>query len=71
LFVKLLLLPVFSAGISNLPCTVGLARSQDKKRNHSFAESLLNNFPEKHEELVIAHSLEAKTMTDAFAENKQ
>lgn len=50
---------------------MGLATSQDKKRNHSFAESLLNRFPEKYEELMIARSLEAKIMTDAFTEKKQ
>lgn len=45
---------VLLAGINSLPCTVGLAASQNKKRNYSFAESLLNRFPEKYEELVIA-----------------
>lgn len=71
LLFKLLILRVFSAGISNLPCTVRHAASQDKKRNHSFAESLLNMFPEKYEELVIACSLEAKSMSDVFTEKKQ
>lgn len=68
---KLLILLVFSARISNLPYPVGLANSQDKKRNHSFAESLLNRFPEKYEELMIACSLEAKIMAGAFTEKKQ
>lgn len=45
----------------HLACTVGLATSQDKKRNHSLAETLLNRFPEKYEELMIAHSLEARS----------
>lgn len=31
LLFKLLVLLVFSAGINNLPCTVGLAASQDKR----------------------------------------
>lgn len=47
-----------------------LATFQDKKRNHSFAESLLNRFPEKYEELVTAYALEEKIMIDAFTEQK-
>lgn len=68
---KLLILLVFSAVISNPPCTLGLATSQDKKRNHSFAESLLKSFTAKYEEPVIACSLEGKIMIDAFTEKKQ
>lgn len=67
---KLLIVLVFCAAISKLPCTVTLATFQDKKRNYSFAESLLNRFPEKYEELVTAHALEEKIMIDAFTEQK-
>lgn len=67
---KLLIVLVFSAAIRKLPCTVALATFQEKKINHSFAESLLNRFPEKYEELVTAHTLQEKIMIDAFTEQK-
>lgn len=70
LLLKLLIVLMFSAAISKLPCTVTLPTFQDKKRNHSFAESFLNRFPEKNEELVAAHTLQEKIMIDAFTGQK-